>query len=145
MRKNRTSLWIISFFLCCTLAFTLIEAPSADAKPRTGYKSPRGSYQQPVDRTRNNYTQPSPQTGTRTPGAVTNPTPTRGFTGGGFWRGMALGGLAGLLFGGVFGQMGGFGSFLGLAVNVFGLLVVLFAVRAIFRFFANKRGGQRRY
>ncbi len=53
------------------------------------------------------------------------------FSGGGLMRGLMIGGLAGLLFGGVFANLGAFGSFLGLLINIVAIVFVFNIVRSI--------------
>jgi len=120
-------------------------ADHADAKPR--YRSPSRSYNpdapkqtapaRNADRTDDGATANRP--GAATPGAGRT-----GFGGGGLMRGLMLGGLAGLLFGGLLSGLGGFGALLGLAVNVLGIVVLFLIARKLYRMFVNRpKGGTR--
>ncbi|MDN4075024.1 MULTISPECIES: hypothetical protein [Fictibacillus] len=60
---------------------------------------------------------------------------------GGFMKGLIYGGIAGMLFGGLLGNMGAFGSFLGLMINIIAVLVI---ISLITRIFANLRNSRRR-
>ena len=50
-----------------------------------------------------------------------------------------IGGLAGLLFGSLFANMGILGSILGLFVNILGIIILIAVIRKIFTFFKDKR------
>jgi len=63
----------------------------------------------------------------------------RGFFSGGLMRGLFIGGLAGLLFGGIFANMGAFGSLLGLLINVIAIVFVFNIVRSIFAAIRTKK------
>lgn len=68
----------------------------------------------------------------------TNTTATKGgFSSGGFMRGLFVGGLAGMLFGSLFSDMGALGSLLGFIINVGAILLVVYLVLKIY--YAMKR------
>lgn len=69
--------------------------------------------------------------------SLTNPTTKKG----GFLKGMMLGGLAGMLFGGMLGHMGAMGNLFGFLVNIIAILVLLMLVMKIFQMF---RGNKKR-
>ncbi|HHW38785.1 MAG TPA: hypothetical protein GXX18_16400 [Bacillales bacterium] len=71
--------------------------------------------------------------------AVTPNTAKKGFSSGGFMKGLMVGGLAGLLFGGLFANMGFLGSILGLMINVLAIMVLISLIRSIFTYFKNKK------
>ena len=54
-------------------------------------------------------------------------------------KGLMLGGLAGLLFGGLLGNLGVLGSLLGLAINLFAILALLMIAGKIYSFFKDKK------
>ncbi|SFI31693.1 hypothetical protein SAMN02799624_00311 [Paenibacillus sp. UNC496MF] len=116
--------------------FFAFSASAADAKPRGGgFKSPRQSYTQTPSKPADNVTKTG--TGTTKSGAAT--TANRGFfSGGSFMKGLMIGGLAGLLFGGLFGNMGFFGNIIGLLVNVLAIYVVIVLISGIVRYFRNR-------
>ncbi|TCP29307.1 hypothetical protein EV207_111111 [Scopulibacillus darangshiensis] len=58
---------------------------------------------------------------------------------GGLMKGLLYGGLAGLLFGSLLGNLGGLGSILGLMVNIFAIIAVISIIRMIFTSFRKKR------
>ena len=61
-----------------------------------------------------------------------------GFMSGGLMKGLMLGGLAGLLFGGLLGNMGILGSLLGLVINGLVIVFLIAVVAKIFSFFVNR-------
>lgn len=69
--------------------------------------------------------------------SLTNPVTKKG----GFLKGMMLGGLAGMLFGGMLGHMGAMGNLFGFLVNIIAILVLLMLVMKIFQMF---RGNKKR-
>jgi predicted lipid-binding transport protein (Tim44 family) len=120
--------------------FFAFSASAVDAKPRGGIKSPKQSFTQTPAKPADNVTQSNP--GSKSTGSTTGATTTanRGFfSGGSFMKGLMIGGLAGLLFGGLFGNLGFFGDLLGLIVNVFALFVLFAVIRAVFVYFRNRR------
>jgi len=134
---------IVTLFFAFTLVFSATApmfADVADAKPR--YRSPSRSYtpdapaQSPTNRTDNINNGTTNRAGTTTPGAATR-TGT-GFGGGGLMRGLMLGGLAGLMFGGLLSGLGAFGSILGLLVNVLAIVVAIALVRKLYQAYANR-------
>ncbi|MFC4410117.1 hypothetical protein ACFOZY_06650 [Chungangia koreensis] len=66
-------------------------------------------------------------------------TNNKGFSSGGLMRGLFVGGLAGLLFGSLFANMGMLGSVLGLLINVLGILVLLWLIKTVFTMLIKKR------
>ncbi|RYL94792.1 hypothetical protein EWI07_04095 [Sporolactobacillus sp. THM7-4] len=66
-------------------------------------------------------------------------TPARGFTSGGFMRGMIFGGLSGLLFGSLLSHFGGFGMMAGFLINVLAVLAIIALIRYLITGFANRQ------
>jgi predicted lipid-binding transport protein (Tim44 family) len=54
-------------------------------------------------------------------------------------RGLLIGGMAGLLFGGLFGNMGGLGNILGLLVNVLAIYLLFVIIKNIVSYFIQRR------
>jgi predicted lipid-binding transport protein (Tim44 family) len=137
---TRISLLIVTVIV----VFSLSLAPIAEAKRGGGfgggYKSPKRTYTQtptkPADKNVNN-TSPGKNTG------ATNPAPPAGnrgfFSGGGIMRGLIIGGLAGLMFGTLFANMGAIGDLLGLLVNILAIYILFIAIRGIVRYYRNQR------
>lgn len=55
-----------------------------------------------------------------------------GFSSGGFLKGLLVGGLAGLLFGSLFADLGFLGSLLGLAINLGAILIIAYLIMKIY-------------
>lgn len=128
------------------MAFTLVLAFTSpglvDAK-RGGFKSGTRSYTTTPKKstTTDNNVQKSNTTSNNKSSATTTGTgANRGFfSGGGFMKGLMIGGLAGMLFGGLFSGMGAFGNLLGLAVNLFAIYIVIVLALSLYRRFKGPR------
>jgi len=134
---------LMLFLMAFTVFFAVTAVDSADAR-RGGFKAPKKSYTQqpskPADNVRNSDT-PAAGTGAAAGGAGAAAAAKKpGFFGGGsFMKGMMIGGLAGLMFGGLFAGMGAFGNILGFLINVLAIYVVIVLIRYAFQYFKNKR------
>ncbi|GFN30777.1 hypothetical protein [Paenibacillus xylaniclasticus] len=129
----------IALFMALTLLFVLVNE-SADAKPRRAIKSPKQSYTETPSKSSNNVSQSNPGTNSGTKSGTTNPSTQRGFfSGGSFMKGLMIGGLAGLLFGGIFSNMGFFGNLIGLLINVMAIFALIAGIRAAINYFRNRR------
>lgn len=116
--------------LTVLISFTVPE--TADARRGGGFKSPRGGFTQTPKKQQDNIKKAEPAKNTNTGARTTTGTTKRGFfSGGSFVKGMMIGGFAGLLFGGMFGNMGFLGNLLGLMVNVFAIYLLIVLVAAI--------------
>jgi predicted lipid-binding transport protein (Tim44 family) len=134
--------------MSCMLFFAIVTPSVVDAKASRSYKSPTGSFKQtPPNSTRDgSVAKPDPNASTaRTPGMA--PAPNRGFfSGGGLMKGLLIGGLAGMMFGGIFGNMGFMGNILGMLVNVLGLIIiVMIIIKIVGYFIERRRTNQKRY
>ncbi|MFB5675661.1 hypothetical protein ACE3NQ_02790 [Paenibacillus terreus] len=133
--------------MALTLLFAVVAPSDADARRGGGFSSGKRSYQttpsKPNDSSTNNNVNRS-ETNRSNNGTVAGSTNNRtgGFFGGGFMRGMMIGGLAGLLFGGLFANMGMLGSLLGLAINLLGIYLLVVIGFAIYRSIRNRRKQQ---
>lgn len=137
--KKKLMLALMCFTLIFAVSGTVIPGHADAAAYLKTYKSPKGSFKQPTTKQpTDNVTKTQPDTTTKTP-AATTPTTNRGFFGGGFAKGLFLGGMAGLLFGGLFGNMGFLGSILGLFVNILTIVVLIMLVRKVVTYFINRR------
>ena len=128
--------------LLLTLAFALFFAFSGgavDAKPRFGgMKSPTKSYTSTPSKPADNINKSSSGTGATKPG-TTGTTANRGFFGGGsFMKGMMIGGLAGMLFGGAFGNLGFMGNMFGFLINILAIYIGIRIISSIIRYFRNR-------
>ncbi|RAP78188.1 hypothetical protein [Paenibacillus montanisoli] len=127
--------------LLMLMAFALFFAFSAgavDAKPRGKISSPKKSFTTPSKPADSVNKSTSGTSGTPKSGAAT--TGKRGFfSGGSLMKGLMIGGLAGMLFGGLFGNMGFLGDMFGLIINVLAIYILIVAIRGIFHYFKNRR------
>ncbi|MDQ0058065.1 hypothetical protein [Paenibacillus harenae] len=125
----------ILLIMALTLVMSVGFHSSADARPRRAIKSPRqGFTETPKKKDNANQTNNGARPGTAAGAGRT------GFWGGGnFFRGLMVGGLAGLLFGSLFSGWGAFGNLLGLLINVIAIIAVVMLIRAIFSYFRNNR------
>jgi predicted lipid-binding transport protein (Tim44 family) len=69
-----------------------------------------------------------------------NNSPAQTNRGGGFMRGLMLGGLAGMLFGGLLGGWGILGSLLGMLINIGAILLIVWLIVKVFKRFRNANG-----
>ncbi|WP_435924864.1 hypothetical protein [Paenibacillus sp. DYY-L-2] len=124
MLKKMTAI-VMAFMLI----FAFTSPDLADAKRGGGFKSgPRTFNPEPKKPATSDNVRKSDGTTTNKTGATTGTNANRGFfSGGSFMKGLMIGGFAGLLFGGLFGNMGFLGNLLGLAVN----LLVIYAIIAV--------------
>ena len=140
MKKWFAALLVVSVFF----AFSPVEA---DAK--RGFKSSRGSYQQPPaapNKTQSQDNVTKTDSSAAKPASGTSAAANRGglFGGGSLMKGLMIGGLAGLLFGGLFGSLGAFGELLGLMVNVMAIYLLFVLGRALYRNYKAKQASDRR-
>lgn len=119
------------------LVLVMVAPQDADARGRGGYKSPVGGFKNTPAK-KDNISQTTPTA--KTPGATTGAgAANRGFfSGGSFAKGLLVGGLAGMLFGGLFGGMGFLGDILGLLVNIGGIIIVIFLAARLFNYFTQR-------
>jgi predicted lipid-binding transport protein (Tim44 family) len=76
---------------------------------------------------------------TTTNKSTTNTTKAGGFTSGGLMRGLFIGGLAGLIFGGLFSDMGLIGNILGFAINAFAIIFIVVICMKIYQMMTRKK------
>lgn len=129
------------------MAFTLLIAFTnpdyADARRGGGFRSGPRSYTPAPKKstTNNNYKKSDTTTNNKMSGttATSGANTKRGFfSGGSFMKGLMVGGLAGMLFGGLFGNMGFLGNMLGMAVNLLAIYFVIMIVMSLFQRFRRK-------
>jgi predicted lipid-binding transport protein (Tim44 family) len=134
-------MWKKALLVLSLFAFTfVVSAPlagHADAKPRS-FSSGVKSYSKTPSQSQNTFN--SGTTSKSTTGTTAASTANRGFfSGGGFWKGMMVGGLAGMLFGGLFGGLGFMGNLLGFMVNLIGIVILFVLIRAAFNAFRRRQ------
>ncbi|WP_010273632.1 import inner membrane translocase subunit Tim44 [Paenibacillus senegalensis] len=139
-------------FMSCFLFLAVVTPDLADARRGGGgYKSNTGSFKKQdtsTNRTQYNQSNVSRNDTSNTSNANTRNTAAtnqnRGFfSGGSFMKGMMIGGIAGLLFGGLFAGMGFMGEILGLLVNLAAMFVIIFLLFAAVRWIFNKMDRRR--
>ncbi|MGO4542088.1 hypothetical protein [Paenibacillus sp. 2TAB19] len=125
----------ILMLMALSIVMTVGFHSTADAKPRRSIKSPRQSYTE-TPKKKDNASQTN--NGARS-GAATGAGRTGFWSGGSFFRGLMVGGIAGLLFGSLFSGWGAFGNLLGLLINVIAIIAVVMIIRAIWNNFRHNR------
>lgn len=126
------------FALVATVAAPLID----DADARRSFRSPSKSYSKTPAKSPNSVNNGSTSSRSTTGSAAT--TANRGLFGGGsFLKGMMIGGLAGMLFGGLFAGMGFMGNILGLMINLIAIIALFAIIRAVFDAIKRRRESQR--
>ncbi|WP_409294296.1 hypothetical protein V1498_13850 [Peribacillus sp. SCS-26] len=100
-----------------------------------GYKSGKRSFNTNGSTTKNS---PYFQTKKQSP-STSSKSAAQKRNSGGFMRGLMYGGIAGLLFGSMFANMGAFGSLLGMMVNLVAMYFVFSLIRSFFAARRNKR------
>lgn len=117
-----------------TVFFAMVTPDFADARRGGGFKSGTRSYTTTPKKTTDSGVSKTDNTKSSTGGTSSTSSTGRGFfSGGSLFKGMMMGGLAGLLFGSMFAGMGMIGNFLGLAINLFAIYAVVMIVLALFR------------
>jgi len=135
---------VLIFFLAFTVLFAFTASDYADAR-RGGFSSGKRSFTTtPKKSTESNISRSDAGVnGSATKAATGTSTAQRGFfSGGSFWKGMMIGGLAGLLFGSLFGDMGMLGAMLGFLINILAIVVIVSLIRRIYLFFKNQKKKQ---
>lgn len=132
---------LMLILMACMLVVSFSTANSAEAKGKVGgsYKAPSKSYSPTAPAKGSGVTKTDPGKSGTTAGTGTTASKPGFFGGGGFMKGMMIGGLAGLMFGGLFGGMGAFGNILGMLVNILAIVVVIMVIRRIFVYFRDRK------
>ncbi|OXS61065.1 hypothetical protein B1A99_05935 [Cohnella sp. CIP 111063] len=135
-------MWKKMMIMMSLFAFTIavtVPADYADARPRS-FSSGKKSFNKTPAQSQDGVSKSS--TTNSSSGTSAAGTGNRGFfSGGSFMKGLMIGGLAGLLFGGMFGT-GFFANMLGLLVNVLALFVLFVVFRAAYDAFKRRRQNQ---
>lgn len=133
---------VLMVFMAFTLFFaSLGVASDADARRGGGgFKSQPKSYTNTPNRADNNSGSVNSTNRSGANSSTAGTTGKRGFfSGGSFFTGLMVGGLAGMLFGGMFANMGFMGDFLGLLVNLAAIYVLFIAARGIYRMIRQRK------
>ncbi|GKU79379.1 hypothetical protein [Paenibacillus sp. L3-i20] len=121
--------------MALTLFLALGFGQVADAKRGGGVKSPKQSYTQTPKKS-DSATQSNP--GTKAGTTAKKP----GLYGGSsLMKGLMIGGLAGLMFGSMFGA-GAFGQIMGLMINLLAIFAIIMLIRVAFVYLRNKKNNK---
>lgn len=139
---------IFAAAIAVLILFTFTLPGEADAR-RGGFKSSRGSFQSTTPNkakqdnnaavNRSSSNSDSARSGTAATSANAN---RGGLAGGGFMKGLMVGGLAGLLFGGLFSSLGAFGDLLGLMVNLLAIYILFSIGRHLYMAYRERKKQQ---
>jgi hypothetical protein len=125
--------FIVSLVLMASIIFTPIGDSLIDNKTSLvsakSFKSGKRRYNP-----NSNYKQPDTRQNQPRSNFNRRNNPARG----GIMRGLLYGGIAGLLLGGLLGNLGFFGGILGLFINLFAILLFIFIIRKLVRFFTHR-------
>lgn len=120
--------------MALTVFFAMVSPDFADARRGGGFKSGTRTYTTTPKKTTDSGIQKTGSSKSSTGSTSSTASNGRGFfSGGSLFKGMMMGGIAGLLFGSMFAGMGMMGNILGLAVNVFAIYIVFMLVMTLFR------------
>ncbi len=146
---KKISILLSATLLAFTLAFSSVgsvflfgdDVETAEAK---SYKSgKKGFSSTPGSNNTNIQNKDADTTNTSTVNKSTNNTNTTnkggGFTAGGLMKGLFVGGLAGLLFGSLFSDMGMIGNILGFAINAIAIVVIIALCVKIFQMITRRK------
>ena len=146
----KASIWTKALLVLTVFTvFFVTLADPADARRGGKFVAPKKTYTEQPKKAQDNVsnsdrTNAGAATGSKA-GANTIGSPgtagtQRGFLGGGsFMKGLMIGGLAGLLFGGLFANMGFLGELLGLMINVLAIYFLFVLIRSVYRYFRDRR------
>lgn len=137
-----------AILIAITLAFSSVgtvipfldHVQNAEAK---SYKSGKKSYNTSPGSTNNNVQNKDSGTNSTVNKSTTTDKPTStqtkgGFSSGGLMKGLFIGGLAGLLFGSLFSDMGLIGNILGFAINAAAIILIVFICMKIYQLIKRK-------
>ncbi|MFC7686947.1 hypothetical protein [Ureibacillus sp. GCM10028918] len=143
---------LFAILFAFTLAFSSVgtvmpffdHVQTVEAK---SYKSGKKSYNTSPGTTNNNIRNNDSGTNSTVNKSTTtnksNTTATKGgFTSGGLMKGLFIGGLAGLLFGSLFSDMGLIGNILGFAINAAAIIFIVFICMKIYQMIKRKKNNE---
>jgi predicted lipid-binding transport protein (Tim44 family) len=136
-------MWKKALLAFSLLAFTVVVSvphDEADARPRS-FRSPTKSFNKTPAQSNNMF---KSNTSSKSKASASGTTANRGFfSGGSFLKGMMIGGIAGMLFGHMFGGMGMMGNMLGFMLNLVALFALFWIIRSVFDAIRRRRDSQR--
>ncbi|MCZ2256947.1 hypothetical protein [Sporosarcina sp. G11-34] len=137
MKKLVAALLVITLLVSPIGNYVFNDHTTAEAKR---YKSGKKSFNTNNDSKINNSTiQKKKEEPKTTNSSKSTPDKKGGFMSGGLMKGLFIGGLAGILFGSLFANMGILGSILGFAINALAIIFLFVIIRKIFGMLKKKR------
>lgn len=139
MKKIITAL-ITASLIFGPIGTYVFQDHSVNVEARSYMSGKRGfNFNGKVNKGNNSYFQNKKQNSFNNNPSTAKPNKGGMFRSGGLMKGIMLGGLAGLLFGGLLGHMGIFGAMLGFAVNILALFVLIAIIGKIISLFKRKK------
>lgn len=143
---KKLSAILMAFTLAFSSLGTVILVDDVQTVEAKSYKSGKKGFNNNNNTGSNNYNQNNDSgsnstvnKSTTTNKSTTNTTKAGGFTSGGLMRGLFIGGLAGLLFGSLFSDMGLIGNLLGFAINALAIVFIVFICIKIYQMMTRKK------
>lgn len=137
MKKLVAALLVITLLVSPIGNYVFNDHTTAEAKR---YKSGKKSFNTNNDSKINNSTIQKKKEEPKTTNSSKSASDKKGgFMSGGLMKGLFIGGLAGLLFGSLFANMGILGSILGFAINALAIIFLAVLIRKIFGMLKKKR------
>jgi predicted lipid-binding transport protein (Tim44 family) len=145
----KSSIWTKALVALTVFAvFFVTVADDADAR-RGRFVAPKKTYTEQPKKAQDNAgsvsrsdsgTSAGTKSGANTTTGAGTAGTQRGLLGGGsFMKGLMIGGLAGLLFGSLFADLGFLGELLGLMINVLAIYFLFVLVRNVYRYFRDRK------
>lgn len=141
---KKLSAILMAFALAFSSVGTVMLVDDVQAVEAKSYKSGKKSYNSNSG-TKNNIqdnntgTNSTVNKSTSTTNKSTSTATKGGFTSGGLMKGLFVGGLAGLLFGSLFSDMGLIGNILGFAINAAAIILIVFICMKIYQMMKRKK------
>ncbi|CAM3561794.1 hypothetical protein [Marinicrinis lubricantis] len=132
---------VFLLLIAMTVVFSFTATDYVDAKPRSGsFKSGKKSFTDTPSQSSNVNKSDSGTKSSNKSTSSSSGTTNRGFfSGGSLMKGLMIGGLAGLLFGGMFSNMGFLGDMLGLFINILAIYIIIMVIHSIYKRFTQRK------
>lgn len=136
---------LFAFTLAFSSVGTVILPNDVQTVEAKSYKSGKKSYNSNNGTTNNIQNNDSGSNSTINKSTTTNKSSNNtkstkgGFTSGGLMKGLFVGGIAGLLFGSLFSDMGLIGNILGFAINAAAIIFIVFICMKIYQMIKRKK------
>lgn len=138
MKKILAALLVFSLVVSPIGSFVFNDEITAEAKR---YKSGKKSFNTNNNDSKTNHStiNNKKDDSTTVNKSTTTAKKKGGFTSGGLMKGLFIGGIAGLLFGSLFANMGFLGSILGFAINMLAIFFLIKIILAIFTMLKKRK------